>query len=338
MKSEAVDLLVRGSINSPQHYLCVLGYLNLERGTKADIDRAIEQFEKCRRAYAEFAPAAVGLGECHYALSNAYASPRQEMELVRQFAQQARALGDKSGTAEVLLGIYEHRYRADWNEAERHFQNALQDHPQSTTALHGYGNALVLRSASAKGISKLREALQHDPESLQIRTDLALAHLYSGNTAQARKDLSLVLAREPQFFPARWALGETFLKDREYRPAIAELKLAIGLDPDSLEAQAELAFCLGKHNDIAEAQKIIDRLVCLQGQTHVPPTALAVALLGLNQTDRALRNLRLGAQEHDEWLVWLDVDPVFEELRTSHPIQYQEIRDAVSAWAQTASP
>lgn len=336
MKPAAVDLLVRGSINSPHHYHCVLGYLNLERGTKADIDKAIEQFENSRRAHAEFAPAAVGLGECHYALSNAYASPRREMELVRQFARQALAQGDKSGTAEVLLGIYEHRYRWDWNEAERHFQNALRDHPRSTTALHLYGNALVLRKRFGEGISTLEEALRQDPESLQTRTDLALAYLYSGDTSGARQQLNDLLAKEPQFFPARWALGETFLKDRKYRQAIGQLKLAIGLDPDSPEAQAELAFCLGKDGNIAGAQKIVDQLVSQSGKAHVPPTALAVAHLGANQPQEALKKLELGSLEHDEWLVWLEVDPVFDELRELP--EFEKIRTAVSASRPSASP
>jgi hypothetical protein len=59
---------------------------------------------------------------------------------------------------------------------------------------------------------------------------------------------------------------------------------------------------------------------------YVPPTAIAVAHIGLAQQAEALDALRRGFQQHDEWLVWLEVDPVFDDLR--HNAAFEALRAA----------
>jgi serine/threonine protein kinase/Tfp pilus assembly protein PilF len=314
---ELMRLAIAGAVKPDADYCCVMGYLSLERGTHADIQDAIGWFKQAD-SRGQHVPALAGLGECHYALSNAYASPRDEMPRVQDYAQQAVALGDKSGAAEVLLGLFEHRFNWNWTAARQHFENALRMQPKSAIALHTFGNALAVRGEFAAGIARLEDALRQDPDSLEVQTDLALAWLYSGDDRRAEQVLREVLAKDRGFFPAQWALGEVFLQRKEYAAAIVELERACKLDPQSVEAQAELAFCLGKSGtraNIARAKEIVKQFSQGAPGKYVPPTALAVAQLGLNPQAPALASLSRGEQERDEWLVWIQVDPVFDELR-----------------------
>jgi tetratricopeptide (TPR) repeat protein len=309
----------------------VLGYLRLEAGKQEDIEDAIVHFETAREENRKFAAAEVGLGECYYALSNAYRRPTEMMPKVRAAAERALVIDPKSAAAQVLLGLVEHRYEWKWANAEAHFERALKLDPDLTMAHHQYGFSLVLQTQFDSGIDHLRQALVRDPQSARIHTDLALAYLYQKQWKQSEREIDAALAIDPKYFPALWTRGVLHMHQGNWSRAQRELELALQED-DSPEAMAELAFCLGKMGDTSAAQSIADELESRPKGQHVPAAALAVARLGGGNQNHAaaIAHLKTAITNRDEWLVWLAVDPVFDDLKADS--RFQDIRSTIGLW------
>ena len=329
----------------------VRGFLLWERGKKEDIDAAILLFERAVQADPESAIAHVGLGVCYYRLSSAYVNPVDAMESVGIHARKAIELDTSAGKtatstaiAYALLGLIEHRYNWDWKKADSHFKKAIATKNDSAIAHRFYGYSLALQGIVPSGIEELKAALQCDPESKDIKVDLALACLYAGQDGEAEKYLQEVLRDDPGNFPAQWAMGDVYLRRKEYGDAIKHLRKALRLDPDSPEVQAELAFCLGKtassdtrEDNLREAKAIVADLAKRagarggpSGERYVSYTALAVAQLGEADAGSALASLRKGLEEKDEWLVWLQIDPVFDDLRET--AEFKATVEEIGLW------
>jgi serine/threonine protein kinase/Tfp pilus assembly protein PilF len=332
-----IDKLIRGTIENDSRQEYVLGYLQLEAGTQESIDSAIEHFQNAIDEDATFAPAKVGLGECYYALSNAYRPPTEMMPMVQAAAVRALDIDPNSAAAHVLLGLYQHRYEWKWKQAKAHFDEALRLDPDLTMAHHQYGFSLVLQRQFDEGIHHLQQALAHDPDSARIHTDLALAYLYQQEWDASERELREALANDPQFFPALWARGALHMHQGKLSQARDELEAALELD-DSPEAKAELAYCLAKMGDTSAAQAIAGELESRPKGQHVPAAAIAVANLGGGKQSHttAIAHLKTATADKDEWLVWLAVDPVFADLQDDPG--FQAIRSRVGLWKQQPLP
>lgn len=314
---ETIEPLIRGSMGSEKQYCYVMGYLSLEQGKESDLRRAVALFQQASGQDREFAPAQIGLAECYYRLSNAYAPPSEMMPLVAEAAKRAQNLDPAAATPYVLLALYEHRYEWNWTAAETLFQKAIDRDDRLTMAHQMYGNSLVLQRRFDEGLRELQLAMELDPQSRQVQVDLALARLFAGQTDEAERQLQEILSVEPEYFPARWALAEVCLRRGDWARSIEELRSALTLDA-SPEAQAELVYSLAKlPGRESEAVDVAKDLEHPPIRRHVPAIAIAIANLNLGRTDAANLALEKGLNERDEWLLWVGVDPVLEEIRNN---------------------
>jgi serine/threonine-protein kinase len=66
---------------------------------------------------------------------------------------------------------------------------------------------------------------------------------------------------------------------------------------------------------LSEARATLDELRRLAERAYVSPLSLALVHLGSGDVEEALSALERAADERACWLVWLGVDPIFDELR-----------------------
>ena len=232
----------------------------------------------------------------------------------------------------MLLGLFEHRYNWDWPAAEREFQQALDIDPDLTMAHHQYGFSLVLQTQFDAGIDHLKLAVARDPQSARMHTDLALAYLYQQRWSESEREINSALGIDPKYFPALWARGIWHLHQGNLARAQEDLEAAHREDR-SPEATAELAYCLGKAGNAKAARKLADELTQrLAAGEHIPAAAIAVSELGLGpkRHSPATRPFARRRDDKDEWLVWLAVDPVFDDLADED--RFQAIRAKIGLW------
>jgi len=127
--------------------------------------------------------------------------------------------------------------------------------------------------------------------------------------------LKFVLELNGDFPPAHLWLGRTYQELGRFNEAIAEFRRVeerLHEWPVSIAARGFVAAIAGRAN---EARKILAELDRLAGKKFVTSYGVALVHAGLNENDAAFAWLNRAFHERSNWLVWLRLDPRWNQLR-----------------------
>jgi tetratricopeptide (TPR) repeat protein len=110
----------------------------------------------------------------------------------------------------------------DWPGAEEQYQRATVLSPNYATAHHWYGELLIQLGRVEEGLVLQKRALEIDPLSLAISSDLGLSYYYARQYDRALEQLQKTLALDPLFFRTYFYLARIYEQLRQYDKAIAE--------------------------------------------------------------------------------------------------------------------
>lgn len=101
--------------------------------------------------------------------------------------------------------------------------------------------------------------------------------------------------------------------------------------------QAILAHAEALAGNTVAARSTLDSLLKLksQGSAYVPANGIALIHLGLGEDEQAINWFNEAFDERFIWLVYLNVDPVFDRLRTKAGFQALQQRMAFPQMPQT---
>ena len=141
---------------------------------------------------------------------------------------------------------------------------------------------------------------------------LYFAKQYDEAIERCKKAIEL----DPNFFAARRYAGLAYAQKGMYDEAIAEFQKAVNLSGGSPLMKAELANVYGAAGKRAEAERILEDLK-LQGKQRPGSGYLfALVYVGLGDTDKTFESLEQAYEERAEFLVYLNVDPRMQSLRS----------------------
>jgi tetratricopeptide (TPR) repeat protein len=132
----------------------------------------------------------------------------------------------------------------------------------------------------------------------------------AGENDRALLQLRRTLELEPRFVPAHLYLGEVYLRKEMYSEAIAAYRESASLGDFSYSAP--LGYAYGRAGKPAEARMIIEEL---RGRPNMSPTSIAIVYAGLGDKDHALALLERALKEHDDSLIYIRSQALFDPLR-----------------------
>jgi tetratricopeptide (TPR) repeat protein len=115
---------------------------------------------------------------------------------------------------------------------------------------------------------------------------------------------------------SHWTLGNAYVNKGMYADAITQYQKSIPLSGDSPDETASLAYAYVLSGQRKEALRIINQLDERSKRSHVSPTVMAFVYGGLGENDRAFTLLDKAYDERDFMLVLLNVEPIFDPLRS----------------------
>ena len=156
------------------------------------------------------------------------------------------------------------RGKKNTEAAIRMFENALEIDKQFASAYAGLGEACAYMyewydgalTWLGRAIEMNREALDHDPESIEARFGIAMVYYHQGRLAEAKRTFLSVLAADPEHVLARLRLG--MLVERtpggDLKDALAQYQRAAELRPHDDDPWRFLAALHRKLRNDAAAQ------------------------------------------------------------------------------------
>ena len=284
--------------------------------TADDFRKAVNEFNEAVRVEPAFARAYAGLADS-YALMGDWEygilEPRDAFQRAKAAATKAIELDDSLGEAHTSLGFVLDLYDWDWAAAEREYQRAIALNPGYATLHHWYAWHLIVTGRAARAMAEMRKAENLDPLSLIIGSDLAdvlfIARRYDEAIRQSRQMIEM----DSHFAVAHYQLGQALAQKHFYKEAEGELQKAIELSGGNSVCTSNLAYVYGKSGRRDEARALIESLTKRSESAFSNAPEIALAYVGLGDTDKAIAWLGIAYRERFNPSVLLR--PSFDPIR-----------------------
>jgi tetratricopeptide (TPR) repeat protein len=292
------------------------GVYHLQRGSAADNQAALDEFQAVLQAAPRFAAAHARWAEALTAITLAR-STSGDLSSARAAAETALDLDPRLAQAHVAMAEVLAYAEWNWGEAEREWRRALQLDPYSADAHADYAQSLAFHGHHEEAIAQARRALELEPLSATSQSSLAWYYYwgrhYDDATALARK----VLRDEPGFAAAQAVIVHAMLAQSRWD----EARLALLSQVHEQSSASELASILNQGDARTGVMRYYAaRLSALQAQakkTDVRASARALPLAILGEESALVECLREGVRRHDPIVFVAAVDPLFDAYRES---------------------
>ena len=228
---------------------------------------------------------------------------RRALELKSDLASAHTALGI------ALLG------KRDWDVAEHHLQLATELDPNRAVSHHWY--ALYLAA-----MGRHEEASKHSQQCVELDTSPGMkiarsSILYFKRDWQGMIDvLKPTIEKDPAYEAAYDWLGMAYVQQERFDKAIPTYRRAAELSDGLAEVLGGLGHAYAVAGREKEAREVLDRMYRLAERWHVPPVQIAFVHVGLGEKQKSLDLLDLAYEQRSWELVFLQVEPWLDDLRT----------------------
>jgi TolB-like protein/Tfp pilus assembly protein PilF len=326
---ERQRLARRNTENTHAYHAFLKGRFFWNKRTEDGLRKGIAQFDDAITHDPDYALAYVGLADSYNLLCAYGALPPQEgFPRARRAAERALALDERLAEAHTSLAYATLHFYWDWPAAQREFLRALSLNANYATAHQWYGGYLAALGQFDESMAEIEQAHQIDPVSLMINADLGWLSFFARRHDRAIEHLRKTIDMDPNFSLAYWLLGLNQEQKGLLEDATTEFRKAVSLSQDIPFALASLGHVLGRSGKRDEAVAALEDLRRLSARRYVSPHSIATVYVGLGQTNEAIEWLNRAADERSNWMIFLNVDPVFDPLRDEP--RFKQIADRIA--------
>jgi DNA-binding winged helix-turn-helix (wHTH) protein/tetratricopeptide (TPR) repeat protein len=311
---ERAERAKRYTDNHLAYHAYVKGQFLSNRWTRQDITKAINYFTSAIDLDPQYALAYAGLSDAHYKRSELYDPPHEAMSQAKLAAQRALQLDDSLAEARTCLALTLGFYDWDWHAADREFVRAIELNPHYAPAHLRRGGLLAAVGRFDESIAEMKGSQMLDPLGPVVNAEIGRVFYLARRFDLAISQLQETLELEPNFWYAQMFLGWAYEQQGHYAEATAILHHASTLDKN-VRTMASLGHVYAVSGKKSEAKKIL-RLLSEHAKEHyVSPYEVAGIYAGLGELDHAYTLFEKACDDRSKWVVWLNVDPKFDNVR-----------------------
>ncbi len=275
-------------------------------------EEAIEENPYNALAYAGLANATALIGQ----VPNDGMRPQEAKSKARDAAQRALKLDPRLVEAHAVLGNVAMSYDWDFPGAEKEFKTAVKLNPNYTFAHEYYAHLLMAEGRYEEALAETRQALELEPALPIFRVVKAEILYHARRYDQAIEETTAVIKSHPEFVFAYYWLGCAYQAKKMYPEAIATFERARKMTGDWPFIIMATGHAQALAGNTVEATNAINKLTQMKQTRVIPDIYLAAIYVGLGDKDQAFHYLDAAYQERVDRLVYLNVEPMSDPLRS----------------------
>jgi len=313
--SEKTAIAKEPTANTEAYELYHKGRSLWEKRSGDNIPKAIAFYKKALERDPNYALAYAGLASAYIILPFWAGADRLDAYSKAEDAA-LKALHLDSNLAEAHLALGKvYFWKIDLAASLREYQRATELKPNDAGAHHWLGNdALAALGRFEEAIAEVKHAVELDPLSPVINTDLGTTFYYAHRYDESARQLRKTLEIDPTFFYAHFNLGIALQAKGDLSGAISEYEKAKQLS-DNTFVSTLCAQAKAHAGDKDAALRMLSDLDKISQSREVLGYYRALLYLSLNNRDEALHWLEQGLKERDGAdISWINVDPLLDSL------------------------
>jgi TolB-like protein/Flp pilus assembly protein TadD len=314
--SEKTAISKKPTENAEAHELYLKGRFFWNKRTAVDLRKSIEYFNQAIEKDPGYAQAYAALAQS-WKLLPAFngGAPNDCFPQAEAAAKKALALDDTSSTAHAALASLKGLNGFDYPGAIAEYERTLQLNPNDATTRQWFANdALANVGQTEREIAELKRAVELDPLSLVINSNLGVAYIHAGRLDEAIAQLGKTVELDGTFYYARYNLAQALELKGLIPEATAEYQKTMSMTEDPVPL-GMLGRLYASHGQKDEALKILQRLRQNREQRYTAAYSLALIYVGLGDRNEALNWLEQGYREHDGFNIGpIRIDPLLAPL------------------------
>src|SRR6478752_2256387 len=314
--SEKIAISKKPTANPEAYELYLKGRFFWNKRTAADLRKSIEYFNQAIAKDPGYAQAYAALAQS-WKLLPAFngGAPNDCFPQAEAAAKKALALDDTSSTAHAALASLKGLNGFDYPGAIAEYERTLQLNPNDATAHQWFANdTLANIGQKEREIAELKHAVELDPLSLVINSNLGVAYIHARRLDEAIAQLRKTVELDGAFYYARYNLAQALELKGLIPEATAEYQKTMSMTEDPVPL-GMLGRLYGLHGQKDEALRILQKLRQNREQGYTAAYSLALIYVGLGDHNEALNWLEQGYREHDGFNIGpIRVDPLLAPL------------------------
>ena len=281
------------------------------------VRQAIRLFEEAIDKDPHFALAYTGLADS-YALGVDYSDAPVSVGLTRakEEALKALSLDDTLAEAHASLAWVAFIHEWDWDTAGREYRRAIELDPRYPSARQWYAWYLIAMGRTAESLAEARQAVALDPASISIRRSLGWIHYYAREPDASIDHVRKAIIANPTQQESHYILGQALMMKGSYAQAKTAFREAAGSERSHTNALAGMGRVAVLEGKVDEARGILADLYQKARERYVSPVDFAKLHNELGDTDEAFRWMDKALEDRRGWMVYLNVEPALDNLRS----------------------
>ncbi len=308
-----------------QHYL--RGRFFHDKRNSQNYLKAIAEFKQAIELDRNFALAYSGLADVYPMQDDQTIDGRSEMyQEALKIAEKALKIDPDLAEAHTSIAWIKRNHKWNWDDSEKHFKRAIELNPNYYNARQWYAHFL-------SGVGRLEEALIQNDKARQIEplSKVVLVNRQAQLIFLRRYDEALKLTEQfiqmDDDIRANARLHSIALLNAKQDEKVIEVvekyiqeKGDLKIGDQTLSNLATAYFRTGKFN---KANELFEMLEQTAKQNSEVAFRLAQAYSDIGKKDEAIAHLQRCYNDHDDRMVWLKVEPRFDNIRKD--ARFQEL-------------
>jgi serine/threonine protein kinase/tetratricopeptide (TPR) repeat protein len=302
-------------VDPAAHEAYLKGRFKANQDDKLSFSQSIVYFQQALAIDPTYAVAYAGLSSAYAGESSIWTPAAEAMPKAREAARHALELDPGLAAAHAslayVLGFYDWR----WSESEAEFKRAIELDPGEATAHQNYGYLLTVNRRFDEARREVNLAHDLDPLS-PMSSYLRLFPIYEGrHYDEAIAESQKTIKDFPDFALPRLVLAQSLFMKGDRAGALRELNAGYGIDRNH-NLLAWTGYVHAASGAREPALAALRELEAPNDSVYIQPYLLALVNVGLGEKDKALKWLERGVEARSEEVVFLNVDPAMDPLRT----------------------
>jgi tetratricopeptide (TPR) repeat protein len=315
--ADKVKLARRQTVDLKAYDLYLRGRYFWNKRTKEGLGKAIQCFKDAISKDPQYAPAYAGLADSYVILPyRSFLPPREAFPVAKEMVLKALELDNTLAEAHASLAWVNTVYDWNWKDGEKEFKRAIELNPGYVTAHYWYALHLAWMGRFDEAVEEIKRALELDPLSLIINVFAGLVFNYADLYDQATEVLQKTIEMDPNFALAHGYLGRAYLRRSMYEEALQEFKKEMDIaEGTSIFTEADIGFTYALMGKRDETRRLLEEFLDESRKTYIPSMGIAKLYFALGENDTGFEWLERAYVEHEPWLCFLKIDPLYDSVR-----------------------